>query len=91
MEVLRGRVWTSYTLSMHQHLLWTFKNHPHLGPTPNLNQNPGVGMCRSSSLHRLVWCVAKAENHSFVTAGSVQWKPDHGKLLGRGGGGCPQA
>lgn len=68
MEVLRGRVWTSCTLSLHQNLLGTFKNHPHLGATPDLNQNLGVGTCRFSSLHTSVWCMASAEHYSFVRA-----------------------
>lgn len=52
MKVLRERVWTSYILTMHQNHLWTFQNYPRLGPTPDLNQNFGVGMCNVSNLHR---------------------------------------
>lgn len=88
MEVLRGRVWTSYTLSLHQNLLWTFKNHPHLGPTPDLNQNLGVGLCRFSNLHTLVWCMASAEHHSFVRAGSCSGSQTAENCWG---GGCPRA
>lgn len=76
---------------MHQNHLWTFKNHPHLGPTPDLNQNLGVGMCRFSSLHGLAWYMARAENCSFVTAGPMQWKPEHRELLGEWGKGGPGA
>ena len=83
-KVLRGRVWTSFTLPMHRNHPWTFKNHPHLGSTPDLNQNLGVGMCSLSSLHRFILVDGGGGNHSFVRAASMQYKPGLRAMWGRG-------